>query len=73
VRWGTASDMGAAAGRRFMARARARPCRPDAAGCGMPGGGSVADERARRGERERVTGGTPRQILFWIKNTPERK
>jgi hypothetical protein len=24
-------------------------------------------------ERERVTGGTPRQILFRIKNTPERK
>jgi hypothetical protein len=35
-----------------MARARARPCRPDAAGRGMPGGGSAADERAWRGERE---------------------
>jgi hypothetical protein len=53
---------GAAADQRFMARARARPCRPGAAR-GTPGGGSaLMSGPGAKGKR--LTGGTPRQILF---------
>jgi hypothetical protein len=60
-----------AAGRRFVARAHERSCRPGTA-CGMPGGGSALTS-GPGAEREKLTGGTSRQILFQIKNTPERK
>jgi hypothetical protein len=49
----------------------ARPCRPGAA-CGTLGGGSALTSGPGV-EREELTGGTPRQILIRIKNTPERK
>jgi hypothetical protein len=60
-----------AAGRRFVARAHERSCQPGTA-CGMPGGGSALTS-GPGAEREKLTGGTSRQILFQIKNTPERK
>jgi hypothetical protein len=64
LRWTGAIGFGhgAEAGRRFMAWARAHSCRPGVAR-GMPGGGSVLTS-GPGGEGERLTGGTPRQILF---------
>jgi hypothetical protein len=60
-----------AAGRRFVARARARPCQLGTAR-GTPGGDNTLTS-GPGAEREKLTGGTLRQILFRIKNTPERK
>jgi hypothetical protein len=51
-----------AAGRHFMARAPKRSCRPDAAR-GTPGGDSALMS-GLGAEREKLTCGIPRQILF---------
>jgi hypothetical protein len=50
-----ASDTGAATGQRFTARARARPCRPNAAR-GTLGGGSALTSGSGA-EREKLAGG----------------